>query len=162
MFLPVVSIALRVKEGQLPCHLTLLVLFYVGDKQGPFQQRDTNMHYEVAEFQKPSTSAAFFEAIDKCQVVPMKELPQVTCSNTGKTFLNSQMSFKITVNNSSDNTEPQQNPHEMSVPLLDLIPKRPSIFERLPILQRTQEFRCPKSSKEYFQQQKHQSVKGEL
>ncbi|EMP33587.1 Nucleoporin NDC1 [Chelonia mydas] len=130
-----------------------------GDKQGPFQQRDTNMHYEVAEFQKPSTSAAFFEAIDKCQVVPMKELPQVTCSNTGKTFLNSQMSFKITVNNSSDNTEPQQNPHEMSVPLLDLIPKRPSIFERLPILQRTQEFRCPKSSKEYFQQQKHQSVK---
>ncbi|XP_034635737.1 zinc finger protein GLIS1 isoform X1 [Trachemys scripta elegans] len=159
VFLPVVSIALRVKEGQLPCHLTFLVLFYVGDKQGPFQQRDTNMHYEVAEFQKPSTSAAFFEAIDKCQVAPMKELPQVTCSNTGKAFLNSQMSFKITVNNSSDNTEPQQSPHEMSVPLLDLIPKRPSIFERLPILQRTQEFRCPKSSKEYFQQQKHQSVK---
>ncbi|XP_075792123.1 zinc finger protein GLIS1 isoform X5 [Pelodiscus sinensis] len=70
----------------------------------------------------------------------------------------SQMSFKITVNNSSDK-ELQQSPHEMSVPLLDLIPKRPSIFERLPLLQRTQEFRCPKSSKEYFQHQKYQSMK---
>ncbi|XP_074858825.1 zinc finger protein GLIS1 isoform X3 [Carettochelys insculpta] len=127
---------------------------------GLFQQRDANMHYEVAEFQRPSTSAAFFDAIDKCQVVPMKELPQGTCSSTGKAFLNSQMSFKITVNNSSDNTEPQQSAHEMSVPLLDLIPKRASIFERLPILQRTQEFRCPKSSKECFQQQKHQSMKA--
>lgn len=110
------------------------------------------MHYEVADYPKSSSSAALFEVLDKCQVLPMKELPQVTCSNSGRAFLNSQMSFKITVSNGGDSVEAQRSPPELPVPLLDLFPKRPSIFERLPILQRTQEVRCPKTGREYFQQ----------
>ncbi|XP_060132882.1 zinc finger protein GLIS1 [Zootoca vivipara] len=115
------------------------------------------MHYEVADYPKSSSSsssssAAFFEAIDKRQVMPMKELPQSSCSNSSRAFLNSQMSFKITVSNGGDSTEAQQSPPELPVPLLDLFPKRPSIFERLPILQRTQETRCPKTGREYLQQ----------
>ncbi|XP_053104182.1 zinc finger protein GLIS1 isoform X2 [Hemicordylus capensis] len=109
------------------------------------------MHYEVADYPKPSSSAAFFEVLDKCQVVPAKELPQVTCSNSGRAFLNSQMSFKITVSNGSDSIEAQRSPPELPVPLLDLFPKRPNIFERLPILQRAQETRCPKTGRECFQ-----------
>ncbi|XP_062994887.1 zinc finger protein GLIS1 [Elgaria multicarinata webbii] len=110
------------------------------------------MHYEVADYPKPSSGAAFFEVLDKCQVMPMKELPQVSCSNSGRAFLNSQMSFKITVSNGGDSVEAQRSPPELPVPLLERFPKRPSIFERLPILQRTQETRCPKASRDYFQQ----------
>lgn len=110
------------------------------------------MHYEVADYSKSSSSTAFFEVLDKCQVLPMKEVPPVTCSNSGRAFVNSQMSFKITVSNGSESTEAQHSSPELPMPLLDRFPKRPSIFERLPILQRTQETRCPKSGREYFQQ----------
>nr|XP_056700390.1 zinc finger protein GLIS1 [Euleptes europaea] len=110
------------------------------------------MHYEVADYSKSSSGAAFFEVLDKCQVLPMKELPPVTCSNSGRAFVNSQMSFKITVSNGSDHVDAQHSPPELPMPLLDLLPKRPSIFDRLPLLQRTQETRCPKSGREYFQQ----------
>lgn len=64
------------------------------------------------------------------------------------TFLNSQMSFKITVSNSGDSAEIQRSPPELP----DFFPKRSSIFERLPVLQRTQETRCPKTVREDFQQ----------
>ncbi|XP_070795635.1 zinc finger protein GLIS1 [Pituophis catenifer annectens] len=64
-----------------------------------------------------------------------------------RTFLNSQMSFKITVSNSSDSAEIQRSPPEAG-----FFPKRSSIFERLPVLQRTQETRCPKTAREDFQQ----------
>ncbi|XP_042320862.1 zinc finger protein GLIS1 isoform X2 [Sceloporus undulatus] len=110
------------------------------------------MHYEVADHTKSNSSAAFFEVFDKCQVMPRKELPQVSCSSSGQAFLNSQMSFKITVSNGSDSSVAQRSPPELQVPLLDLFPKRTSIFERFPILQRTQETRCPKVSGECLQQ----------
>uniref|UniRef100_A0ACB8F4S3 Uncharacterized protein n=1 Tax=Sphaerodactylus townsendi TaxID=933632 RepID=A0ACB8F4S3_9SAUR len=109
------------------------------------------MHYEVADYSKSSSSVAFFEVLDKCQVLPMKELPPVTCSNSGQAFVNSQMSFKITVSNGGDNVEMQHSPPELPMPLLDFFPKRPSIFERLPMLQKTQETLCLKSGREYFQ-----------
>lgn len=64
-----------------------------------------------------------------------------------RTFLNSQMSFKITVSNSSDSAEIQRSPPEAG-----FFPKRSSIFERLPVFQRTQETRCPKTAREDFQQ----------
>lgn len=117
------------------------------------------MHCELAAGQKDS---ARLEVTDKCQGAPQKDLPRVTRPGAGKAHLNAQMSFKASVSTSSDHTEPQQSPPEMSAPLLDFIPKRPSIFERIPILPRAQELRCARGSKDYFQQQKHQSVKGEF
>lgn len=120
------------------------------------------MHCEPAGGQKASAGPARFEVTDQCRGEPRKEVPRVTRPSAGKALLNPQMSFKITVSNGSDHTEPQQSPPEMSAPLLDFIPKRPSIFERIPILPRAQELRCARGSKDYFQQQKHQSVKGEF
>lgn len=120
------------------------------------------MHCELAGGQNASAGQARFEVTDKCQRVAPKELPRVTRPSAGKGLLNPQMSFKVTVSNGSDHTEPQQSPPEMSAPLLDFVSKRPSIFERIPILPRAQELRCARGSKDYFQQQKHQSLKGEF
>nr|XP_021150758.1 zinc finger protein GLIS1 isoform X2 [Columba livia] len=117
------------------------------------------MHCEPVGGQRANAGSARCEVTDKCQGAPVKEVPWVTRPSAGKALLNPQMSFKVTVSNSSDPTEPQQSPPEMSAPLLDFVPKRPSIFERIPILPRAQELRCARGSKEYFQQQKHQSVK---
>ncbi|XP_030063572.1 zinc finger protein GLIS1 isoform X2 [Microcaecilia unicolor] len=77
-----------------------------------------------------------------------------SASDNGKTFLNSQMSFKVTASNSSSvEPEHQRSPCEMSVPLPDLIPKKPtSLLERLQIQQMLQEGRCPKGAKAYLQQ----------
>lgn len=130
-----------------------------GERRGPCQQRDADMHCELAAGQR---SSARFEVTDKCPGAPVKEPPRGTRSGAGKGVLNPQMSFKVTVSNGGDRTEPQQSPPEMSAPLLDFIPKRASIFERIPILPRAQELRCARGSKDYFQQQKHQSVKGEF
>lgn len=120
------------------------------------------MHCEPVGGLRANAGSARCEVTDKCQGAPVKEVPWVTRPSAGKALLNPQMSFKVTVSNSSDPTDPQQSPPEMSAPLLDFIPKRPSIFERIPILPRAQELRCARGSKEYFQQQKHQSVKGEF
>ncbi|XP_072853740.2 zinc finger protein GLIS1 isoform X2 [Pogona vitticeps] len=110
------------------------------------------MHYEVADYPKPCSNDGFFEVFDKYEVLPTKDLPHVSCSNSGQAFLNSQMSFKITVSNNSDSLEAQRSPSELPVPLLDLFPKRSSIFERVPGFPRTQESRCPKTGREHFQQ----------
>ncbi|XP_060629513.2 zinc finger protein GLIS1 isoform X1 [Anolis sagrei] len=110
------------------------------------------MHYEVAEHPKSNGSTAFFDVFDKCQAMPGKDMPPVTCSNSSQSFLNSQMSFKITVSNGGDSVDAQRSPPELPVPLLDLFPKRSSLFERFPILQRAQETRCPKVSGECLQQ----------
>ncbi|XP_064002941.1 zinc finger protein GLIS1 isoform X3 [Pogoniulus pusillus] len=117
------------------------------------------MHCELTEGQKAVAGPASFEVTHKCQGVSLKELPRETRASAGKALLNPQMSFKATVSNGSDLAEPQQSPPEMSAPLLDFVPKRPSIFERIPILPRAQELRCSRSCKDYFQQQKHQSLK---
>ncbi|XP_027504804.1 zinc finger protein GLIS1 isoform X1 [Corapipo altera] len=115
------------------------------------------MHCELAAGQKGSS--ARFELTDKCQGAPQKDLPRATRPSAAKAHLSPQMSFKVSVSNGGDHAEPQQSPPEMSAPLLDFIPKRPSIFERIPILPRAQELRCARGSRDYFQQQKHQSVK---
>lgn len=120
------------------------------------------MHGEPAGGQKASAGPARFEVTDKCQGAAPKELPRVTRPSAGTGLLNPHMSFKVTVSSGSDHTEPQQSPPEMSAPLLDFVPKRPSIFERIPILPRAQELRSARGSKDYFQQQKHQSLKGEF
>ncbi|KAJ7423943.1 hypothetical protein WISP_31394 [Willisornis vidua] len=91
---------------------------------------------------------------------PLKDLPQATRPGAAKAHSSPQMSFRVSVSNGGDHTEPQQSPPEMSAPLLDFIPRRPSIFERIPMLPRAQDLRCARGSKDYFQQQKHQSVKG--
>ncbi|XP_064928176.1 zinc finger protein GLIS1 isoform X4 [Columba livia] len=130
-----------------------------GERRGPWQPPDADMHCEPVGGQRANAGSARCEVTDKCQGAPVKEVPWVTRPSAGKALLNPQMSFKVTVSNSSDPTEPQQSPPEMSAPLLDFVPKRPSIFERIPILPRAQELRCARGSKEYFQQQKHQSVK---
>ncbi|TRZ20074.1 hypothetical protein HGM15179_007055 [Zosterops borbonicus] len=117
------------------------------------------MHCELAAGQKGS---ARLEGTDKCQGAPQKDLPRGTRPGAGKADLSPQMSFKGSVSNGGERTEPQQSLPEMSAPLLDFIPKRPSIFERIPILPRAQELRCARGSKDYFQQQKPQSVKGEF
>lgn len=119
------------------------------------------MHCELPGAQKVNAGPAGFEVPGKCQGAPLKELPRVTRPSAGKALSNPQMSFKITVSNGSEHTEPQQSPPEMSAPLLDFVPKRASIFERIPVLPRAQELRCARGSKDYFQQQKHQSLKGE-
>ncbi|KAJ7395400.1 zinc finger protein glis1 isoform x1 [Pitangus sulphuratus] len=118
------------------------------------------MHCELAAGQKGGS--ARFELTDKCQGAPQKDLPRATRHSAAKAHLSPQMSFKVSVSNGGDHAEPQQSPPEMSAPLLDFIPKRPSIFERIPILPRAQELRCARGSKDYFQQQKHQSAKGEF
>lgn len=120
------------------------------------------MHCELTEGQKAVAGPASFEVTHKCQEASLKELPRETRASAGKALLNPQMSFKATVSNGSGLAEPQQSPPEMSAPLLDFVPKRPSIFDRIPILPRAQELRCSRSCKDYFQQQKHQSLKGEF
>ncbi|PKU40197.1 zinc finger protein glis1 isoform x1 [Limosa lapponica baueri] len=120
------------------------------------------MHCELAGGQKGNAGPARFEVTDKCQGAPLKEAPRVTRPSAGRALPNPQMSFKIAVSGGGEHPEPQQSPPEMSAPLLDFLPKRPSIFERIPVLPRPQELRCAKGSKDYFQQQKHQSVKGEF
>lgn len=117
------------------------------------------MHCELAAGQKGSSGR--LEVTAKCQGAPLKDQPRGICPGAGKALLNPQMSLKRSGSTGSERAEPQQSPPEMSAPLLDFVPKRPSIFERIPILPRAQELRCARGSKDYFQQQKHQSVKGE-
>ncbi|XP_025961665.2 zinc finger protein GLIS1 isoform X2 [Dromaius novaehollandiae] len=118
------------------------------------------MHCEAAEWRRGSGGPPRLQVPDRRRGAPPKEPPRATCpGSTAKALLNPPMSFTITVSHGGDPAEPQQSPPEMSVPLLDFVPKRPSIFERIPILPRAPELRCAKGSKEYFQQQKHQSVK---
>ncbi|XP_046779119.1 zinc finger protein GLIS1 isoform X6 [Gallus gallus] len=67
------------------------------------------------------------------------------------------MSFKVTGSDGSERPEPRRSPAEMSAPLLDFGPKRPSIFERVPALPRAQELRCGRGAKDCVQQQRPQS-----
>ncbi|XP_046800868.1 zinc finger protein GLIS1 isoform X6 [Gallus gallus] len=67
------------------------------------------------------------------------------------------MSFKVTGSDGSERPEPRRSPAEMSAPLLDFGPKRPSIFERVPALPRAQELRCGRGAKDCVQQQRLQS-----
>lgn len=71
------------------------------------------------------------------------------------------MSFKVTGSDGSERPEPRRSPAEMSAPLLDFGPKRPSIFERVPALPRAQELRCGRGAKDCVQQQRLQSGRGE-
>lgn len=97
---------------------------------------------------------------DKCRRAPRKE-PRGIRPGAAKAPSNLPMSFKVTGSDGSERPEPRRSPAEMSAPLLDFGPKRPSIFERVPALPRAQELRCGRGAKDCVQQQRLQSGRGE-
>ncbi|XP_064415787.1 zinc finger protein GLIS3-like [Latimeria chalumnae] len=110
------------------------------------------MHSGIAELRIPTSSAQLFGMINKCQILPIKELPGMTYSSNNKTFVNSQSFLKMTVSDNYSGMESQRSPLEISIHLPDLSPRKQNIFERFPLLQKAQEGHYSKSSKEYIHQ----------
>jgi len=117
------------------------------------------MHCELAGGQRASGGPARFEVTEERRGAPLKELPRAPGPGAGRALSNPQMSFKTAASSGGDPAEPSAP--EMSAPLLDFVPKRASVFERIPALPRAPELRCARASREHFPQQRHPGVKGE-